>query len=88
MTRNIRAPRSCWRAGRPMDSHDRLPPELRAWVAGAALPWSATSVLRIWQRAMRDTGCPLRARATLDAAETRTLARDAPQVWGSGYPLP
>jgi hypothetical protein len=83
--RNLRSPRARPRAVAPMAAHDRLPPELRVWVAGAALPWSAASVLKIWQRALRDTGSAAAARARLDAAEARTLAREAAAVWGPGY---
>jgi hypothetical protein len=83
---NLASPRARWRNSRPMAAHDRLPPALRAWVAAAALPWSAQSVLAIWQRALRDTGSPDAARARLDAAEARMLAREAPQVWGPAYP--
>lgn len=60
----------------PMAAHDRLPPRARAWVAQAALPWSAASVARIWARALRETGCEKVALARLDAAEARALARD------------
>lgn len=86
MTRNLATPRARWRKTDPMAAHDRLPPELRTWAAGAALPWSAASVLRLWQRALRETGCPEAARARLTRAEARTLARDAAKVWGDGYP--
>jgi hypothetical protein len=40
-----------------MASYDRLPRDLRLWLAEAALPWSARSVLRLWQRALKETGC-------------------------------
>lgn len=87
MTRNLSAPRTRWRKVNPMAAHDRLPPDLRAWAAAAALPWSATSLLRLWQRALRETGCPKAARERLNRAEARTLARDALRVWGSAYPF-
>ncbi|MCJ8140934.1 DUF6525 family protein [Falsirhodobacter halotolerans] len=69
-----------------MEGYDRLPPDVRAWLAGAALPWSARSALRIWRRAMADRPCPHHARACLCAAEARMLARDAPTVWGVNHP--
>ena len=77
------------RAGRarPMARFDGLPPELRRWLAGAALPWSADSALRLWRRALRETGCPRAALARLAAAEARMLAREARAVWGAGHPL-
>ena len=58
--------------GCPMAAYDRLPPELRRWLAEAALPWSAASVLRVWHRA----GDPARALARLSALEAGQLARD------------
>lgn len=70
----------------PMDAHDRLPPALRDWASAAALPWSAASLLRLWQRALRETGCEALARARLDAAEARLIARDAARIWGPGHP--
>lgn len=86
MRRNLSTtlPRSTSTA--PMAAHDRLPAELRAWVAGAALPWSAASVLRLWRRALAETGCPAHARARLERAEAKALAREARRVWGRGYP--
>lgn len=70
----------------PMQTYDRLPADLRRWLAGAALPWSAASARRLWLRALRETGCSDAARARLDAAEARMLARDAPQIWGGPPP--
>lgn len=85
MTRNLASPRARWRNVNPMAAHDRLPPDLRAWAAHAALPWSATSLLRIWQRALRETGCRKQAIARLSGAEARTLARECVAVWGPAY---
>lgn len=67
-------------AATPMAAFDRLPPPLRRWLANAALPWSARSALRLWQRALAETGCERRATARLDAAEARLLARDTRRV--------
>jgi hypothetical protein len=86
MSHNLTSPRARWRNIDPMAAYDRLPPDLRSWLAGAALPWSAASVLRVWQRALRDTGCPKAARERLARAEQKTLAREAARVWGSAYP--
>lgn len=72
--------------GNPLSAHDRLPPAARAWVARAALPWSAASVARLWYKAVRESGCEIKALARLDAAEARALARDAPRIWGPGHP--
>lgn len=74
------------RAEAPMRAFDRLPAELRGWLAQAALPWSAESALRLWRRALAETGDAAAARARLDAAEARAIARDGPRVWGVGHP--
>lgn len=83
---NLVSPRVRWRAVDPMAEHDRLPAPLRIWLAQAALPWSAQSAARLWQRALRETRCPDMALARLRAAEAKTLAREAARVWGHGYP--
>lgn len=71
-----------------MDDFDRLPPELRGWLHHAALPWSARSVRRLWQRALRHTQGDRRAAlAALSRAEARALARDAGRIWGASHPV-
>ena len=74
------------RSGAPMRGFDRLPRELRRWLQQAALPWRPASALRLWRRALAETGDSGAARARLDAAERRALARDAPRVWGPAHP--
>jgi len=75
------------RAG-SMDDFDRLPAELRQWLAQACLPWSAGSVVRISKRAAKADGLETaRLHARLDAAERKTLRRDAFKVWGRHYPV-
>lgn len=59
-----------------MAAYDRLPAPARAWVAQAVLPWSATSVARLWTQALRESGCEAVALARLSAPEARTLARE------------
>ncbi|MBT9247249.1 hypothetical protein KM031_08215 [Gemmobacter fulvus] len=86
MSRNLVSPRARWRRGSPMARHDQLPAPLRHWLAHAALPWSLRSILPLWQKALRDTGCETAALARLSAAEAATLRRDAAQVWGTDYP--
>lgn len=72
-----------------MARYDCLPAELRHWLAGAALPWSAASALRLWRCALIETGGDTaRARARLDRAEARMLGREAGAIWGPSYPLP
>ncbi|MTH78500.1 hypothetical protein GL286_12240 [Paracoccus aestuariivivens] len=71
----------------PMDSFDRLPKELRQWLAQAALPWSPRSVRRIWHEATRCGGAGFAdALARLAAAERRALRRDSRDIWGQDYP--
>ncbi|MCF1707825.1 DUF6525 family protein [Tabrizicola sp. J26] len=73
MTRNLRSALPVrYRAG-GMAAYDRLPPELRRWLAAAALPWSVQSALRIWQRARAEGRDPVQM---LTRAEQKTLARD------------
>lgn len=60
-----------------MDHYDRLPPLLRRWLAGAALPWSPQSALRLWRRLHRETGGDTAAMLhRLDQAQARLLTRD------------
>ena len=74
------------RPGGAMARFDRLPPDLRAWLCAAALPWSARFAARIWTRALAETGRPEAALARLTQAEARALAREAAVVWGPGHP--
>ena len=71
------------RRGGSMAGFDRLPRDLRHWLKHAALPWSARSAERIWER---HKGNPAAALHALAEAERRTLARDARQVWGRDHP--
>lgn len=64
------------RRGGGMAQFDRLPAPLRAWLHNAALPWSAASARRLWQRALSETRDPQAALARLEAAQARQLARD------------
>ncbi|WP_026757654.1 DUF6525 family protein [Sediminimonas qiaohouensis] len=71
------------RIGDPMAAYDRLPPELRAWLAEAALPWFPRSARRAWQRALQDYGGDTKAaRERLSRIERAMLERDASKVWG------
>lgn len=86
--RNLATTLKCRAGVRPMDQYDRLPVDLRNWLAGAALPWSARSVLRLWTRLYRETGGDVaRIIERLDRAERRMLLRDCPRVWGAAYPV-
>ncbi|MFN4058866.1 MAG: DUF6525 family protein [Roseinatronobacter sp.] len=68
-----------------MAEFDRLPPELRAWLAQAALPWSVPSVRKLWSRARRRHS-PQAALAYLSSLEARALTRDAQQIWNGAPP--
>ncbi|PJE31450.1 hypothetical protein SAMN06297129_1641 [Pseudooceanicola antarcticus] len=60
--------------GNPMADYDRLPPELRAWLRQAALPWSVRSARRAWVRALgKCGGDPVAAGAQLSRIEARQL---------------
>ena len=70
------------RTGDPMQTYDRLPPELRSWLSEAALPWSPASARRAYAAAMvRTGGDTTRALARLDQIQRRLMARDAPRIW-------
>lgn len=75
------------RRGAPMAAYDRLPPEVRRWLAQAALPWSPQSVARLWAKALAGAaGDRTAALARMSRAEARRIAADAALVWGSGHP--
>ena len=74
------------RRAHPMREFDRLPPELRAWLAGAALPWSLRSVQRAYARALAQTRDTDQAIEELRRIETRQIARDARIIWGVDHP--
>lgn len=87
MRRNLSTRLKTRRCPLPMDRYDRLPPELRRWLAGAALPWSPASALKLWTRICKDCGTDSDAiRQRLDRAEARMLAKDAARIWGASYP--
>jgi hypothetical protein len=70
----------------PMRDFDRLPPELRAWVAAAVLPWRPRSVRRAFDKALAETGDRDFALTRLTALQGRLVARDAAAVWGPDHP--
>lgn len=74
------------RADDPMREFDRLPQELRAWVAAADLPWRPRSVRRSFERALEETGNVDRALEELDRLQDRLIAKDAVKVWGEVHP--
>jgi hypothetical protein len=75
------------RPGDPMAAYDKLPLELRKWLAQAALPWSARSALRLWHKAMHACdGDTCEACGRLSRAEQAMLRKDARSIWGESYP--
>ncbi|MGP1355670.1 DUF6525 family protein [Roseicyclus sp.] len=75
------------RSGDPMRDYDRLPGELRAWLANAVLPWRPRSVRRAFDAALSRTGDPERALSELDRIEARLIARDVRRVWEGSHPF-
>jgi hypothetical protein len=69
-----------------MRDFDRLPPELRAWLAEAVLPWRPRSVRRAFARAVARTKDRDRALEELDRLQERLVAKDARAVWGDAHP--
>lgn len=63
-----------------MRAHDALPAPLRLWLQQAALPWSAESARRVWEREVQRSGVEgaLRRLAEVEAA---TLARERGGMW-------
>ena len=75
------------RDGRGMEEFDRLPAELRTWLASAALPWRPQSVKRAFAKAYARTGDRQSALRELDAMQRRLIAKDARKVWGADHPV-
>jgi len=69
-----------------MREFDRLPAELRAWLADAVMPWRPRSVRRAFDRALAATGDRGRALAELDRLEARRVGKDAARVYGPEHP--
>lgn len=74
------------RAEDPMREFDRLPPDLRAWLTMAALPWRPRSVQRAFEKALKETGDRSRALAQLSALQGRIIAKDTAMVFGPNHP--
>lgn len=74
------------RRGDPMRDFDRLPAELRAWLAAAVLPWRPRSVQRAFDKALSRTRNTSRALRELDLLQERLLSRDARKIWGDDHP--
>ena len=70
----------------PMREFDRLPPELRSWLATAVLPWRPRSVRRAFDKAVARTRDKTSAIKELDRLQEQLIAKDARKVWGQGHP--
>ncbi|MEM6438758.1 MAG: DUF6525 family protein [Pseudomonadota bacterium] len=68
------------RACDPMADFDRLPPDLRAWLAAAVLPWSPRSVRRAFDRALARLSDRAAALEELDRLQARRVAQDADKL--------
>ncbi|MFK7764006.1 MAG: DUF6525 family protein [Roseobacter sp.] len=64
------------RSGDPMAAFDGLPAPVRRWLSEAALPWSPTSVRRIWSKSQARGLSSEETLLSLTRAEALTLARD------------
>lgn len=69
-----------------MYDYDRLPAELRAWIATADLPWRPKSVRKSFDRALSKTGNRKQALEELDRLQKRLLEKDIAKVWGATHP--
>lgn len=60
-----------------MVAYDRLPAELRSWLAQAVLPWSVRSVFKAWRHALHRSGGDVEAaKRDLARIERTLLKRD------------
>lgn len=69
-----------------MREFDRLPAELRTWLASAVLPWRPRSVRRAFDTAFARTQDTARALEELDQLQERRVAGDAHKIWGPDHP--
>ena len=66
--------------GGRMEEFDRLPPYLRRWLREAHLPWSPTSVKRVYLKALKTTGDYSTALTKLDLMQSDQLTKE--QLYG------
>ena len=69
-----------------MREYDRLPSELRCWLAGALLPWGPKSAKQAYARALSQTRDPEKALHKLSRIEARLIAKDIEKIWGAEHP--
>ena len=70
----------------PMLEFDRLPAELRCWLASAVLPWRPRSVRRAYEIALARTRDKTSALGELDRIQEQLISNDATKVWGKDHP--
>lgn len=70
----------------PLLDYDRLPRDLRAWIANAELPWRPRSVLKAYERVFSKTGDRNKALIELNYIQHRLVAKDAIEIWGKNHP--
>ncbi len=88
MSRNLGAT-TLKRRRRPknaMSEFDRLPAELRGWVATAILPWRPQSVRRAYDKALKQTRDASKALEELDRLQEHRISQDARRLWGEDHP--
>ena len=66
--------------GDRMEEFDRLPPYLRRWLREAHLPWSPTSVKRVYFKALKTNGDYSTALAKIDLMQSDQLTKE--QLYG------
>jgi hypothetical protein len=66
--------------GDRMEEFDRLPPYLRRWLREAHLPWSPTSVKRVYFKALKTNDDYSTALAKLDLMQSDQLTKE--QLYG------
>jgi hypothetical protein len=71
----------------PMQEFDRLPAELRAWLANAVLPWRPRSVRSAFAKAVARTQDKASALRELDRLQARLVARGRAPGLGNRPPL-
>ena len=71
---------------KPMLEFDRLPRELRVWIASADLPWRPRSVQKAFDRVMSQSGNNANALEELSRLQRWLISKDATNVWGREHP--
>jgi len=69
----------------PLVDYDRLPRELRAWVANAELPWRPRSVLKAYEHAFIKTGDHDKAMDELSRIQHHLVSKDAKIIFAKNH---